>query len=252
MNPFCEIVVIELKSVHKIFNQGRPNEFCAIRGISLTIAPRKVTVLRGPSGSGKSTLLGLIGCLARPTSGRIFLGTEALAPGGAGLKFPGGEVTSLPERFLAEIRRHTFGFIFQQFHLVRGLTVLENVMLPAYPLGLPYDELIRRAGALLDDWGLAAKARDKVEWLSGGEIQRVTIARAQINAPRIIIADEPTAHLDTRLAAGFLDALATLRAQEKTVIVASHDPLVCEAAVVDETVSIRDGQIEDFPSERTS
>ena len=241
--------MIELKNVHKTFNQGRPNEFSAVRGVTLSIAPRKVTVLRGPSGSGKSTLLGLIGCLARPTSGRIFLDPAALAEAGPQLQFPGGEVTSLPERFLAEIRRHTFGFIFQQFHLVRGLTVLENVMLPAYPLGRPFGELKQRALSLLDAWGLSAKAQDKVEWLSGGETQRVTIARAQINAPRVIIADEPTAHLDTVLARGFLDALATLRAQNTTVIVASHDPLVCEAAVVDETIAIRDGRIENLTPE---
>ena len=113
--------MIELKDIRKVFNTGKPNEFVAIQNISLAIEARKLTVLKGPSGSGKTTLLSLIGCMARPTSGRIWLLDR--------------EITSLPEKFLTEIRRKTFGFIFQQYNLINGITVLENVMLPAYPLG---------------------------------------------------------------------------------------------------------------------
>ena len=107
-------------------------------------------------------------------------------------------MTSLPERFLTEIRRETFGIIFQQFNLIKGLTPLENVMIPAYPKGEKYALLHKRAMDLLDMLNLADKAHSKVEWLSGGEAQRTAIARALINNPAIIIADEPTAHLDTR------------------------------------------------------
>ena len=112
--------MIELKDIRKVFNQGQPNEFTAIRGVSLEIEPQQVTVFKGPSGSGKTTLLSLIGCMARPTSGRIFLF--------------GREITSLPERFLTEIRRKTFGFIFQQFNLIKGITVPGKHHAPRLPL----------------------------------------------------------------------------------------------------------------------
>src|SRR5512137_511408 len=113
--------MIELTEVRKVFNQGKPNEFTAVDGVSIQLEANQVTVFKGPSGSGKTTLLSLVGCMTRPTSGRIYL--------------MGREITSLPERFLTEIRRKTFGFIFQQFQLINGITVLENVMLPAYPGG---------------------------------------------------------------------------------------------------------------------
>lgn len=113
--------MIELMNVKKVFNAGKPSEFSALNGVSLTISANQVTVLVGPSGSGKTTLLTIIGCMARPSAGRIRLGNR--------------EITSLPERFLTEIRRSTFGFIFQQPNLIKGITALENVMLPAYPLG---------------------------------------------------------------------------------------------------------------------
>jgi putative ABC transport system ATP-binding protein len=189
-----------------------------------------VTVLRGPSGSGKTTLLSLIGCMARPTEGRIHL--------------EGREITSLPERFLTQVRRGTFGFIFQQFNLVRGVTALENVMLPAYPLGGDHAVLRKRARELLDLFGIAAREHSRAEWLSGGEAQRTAIARALINDPPVIIADEPTAHLDTRLSREFMDIISRFREQKKTVIIASHDPLVYESAVVDRVVTMRDGRID--------
>ncbi|HTG01655.1 MAG TPA: ABC transporter ATP-binding protein [Nitrospirota bacterium] len=222
--------MLQLKDISKIFNQGRHNEFIAVDNVSVAIEAGKVTVLRGPSGSGKTTLLSLAGCMARPTSGRILFGDR--------------ELTSLPERFLTEIRRAAFGFIFQQFNLVRGITALENVMLPAYPLGGSHDELKNRALELLDLFGIKARASSRSEWLSGGEAQRTAIARALINNPGVVIADEPTAHLDTRLSREFMDIVDRLKAQGKTVIIASHDPLVYEASVIDRVVSMRDGRIE--------
>lgn len=221
--------MIELQSVRKTFNAGKPDEFMAIRGISLSIEPEKATVLKGPSGSGKTTLLSLIGCMARPTSGRIWV--------------LGKEITSLPERFLTGIRRKTFGFIFQQLNLIRGITVLENVMLPAYPIGEGYSSIKKRALHLLDLLDITAKANSKVERLSGGEAQRVTIARALMNDPSVIIADEATAHLDTELTLEFLEILGTLKNEGKTLLIASHDPLVYESRVVDRVVNLRDGHI---------
>lgn len=220
---------IELQEVRKVFNAGRPNEFCALEGITAAIEPNRTTVLKGPSGSGKTTLLSILGCMARPTSGRIFLG--------------GREITSLPERFLTEIRRKTFGFIFQQFHLVRGLSALENVMVPAYPLGESREALTRRAKGLLDRFEVGRKASAKVEWLSGGEAQRVAIARALVNDPSTLIADEPTAHLDSRLSREFMEIVRELGRNGKTVIIASHDPLVWESEGVAAVLPMRDGRL---------
>jgi putative ABC transport system ATP-binding protein len=222
--------MITLDRARKIFAQGKPNEFVALHETSLTIEADRLTVVRGPSGSGKTTLLGLIGCMTRPTSGRIHV--------------LGREITSLPERFLTEIRRRTFGFIFQQFNLIPGLTALENVILPAYPTGERRSSLEKRAAGLFELFDIAPKARARVECLSGGEAQRVTIARALINGPAVIIADEPTAHLDSKLSREFMETMGRLRREGRTVLIASHDPLVYEHPAVERSFHIRDGRIE--------
>ena len=219
--------MIALRDVRKVFNQGRRNELWAVRGVTLDLEPNRLTVLKGPSGSGKTTLLSLIGVLSRPTAGRIWLDGRLLS--------------NLPERFMTEVRRRTFGFVFQRFNLIRGLTVLENVMLPAYPLAPDYGDLQHRALTLLAQFGLERKAGERVEWLSGGEAQRTAICRALINAPRILIADEPTANLDSALSRELLGLLSDLRDLGKTVLVASHDPLVFDDARVSRVVEMRDG-----------
>ena len=221
--------MIELIDIRKVFKAGKPNEFVAVNGISLRIESEKMTAFRGPSGSGKTTLLSMVGCLSRPTSGRIRLGDR--------------EITSLPERFLTEIRQHTFGFIFQQCNLIKGMTVLENVMIPAYPLGEGHASLKRRALGLLDAFKMVQKAESKTEWLSGGEAQRVAISRALINNPSYIIADEPTANLDTRLSREFMEIMGKLADERRTVLIASHDSLVYESARVDRVINLRDGRI---------
>ena len=228
--------MIILKQVRKVFNAGKSNEFVAIEDVSLAINPLEATAFRGPSGSGKTTLLSLLGCMARPTSGRIMLADR--------------EITSLPERFLTEIRRDTFGFIFQQFNLIKGLTTLENVMLPAYPSGEKHVFLKNRALELLGIFNLTDKVSAKVEWLSGGEAQRVAIARALINKPAIIIADEPTAHLDTRLSKEFMETMRGLKSEGKTILLASHDPIVYESDIVDRIIDMRDGRVVSSGSNR--
>jgi putative ABC transport system ATP-binding protein len=227
--------MITLEKVRKVFNQGRPNELVAVQEASLSLESRQVTVLKGPSGSGKTTLLSVIGCMARPTAGRIRIRDR--------------EITSLPERFLTEIRRQTFGFIFQQFNLIRGITALENVMLPAYPKGERHGTLSERAARLLEQFNLTAKADAKVEWLSGGEAQRVAIARSLINDPSVIIADEPTAHLDTKLSGEFMEFMDRLHREGKTIIIASHDPVVYSSGLVGRIVEMRDGRIENSDSD---
>jgi putative ABC transport system ATP-binding protein len=220
---------IELRGVRKAYNEGLPNQFWAVDGVDLMLERGRVTLLTGPSGSGKTTLLTLLGCLARPTEGRV--------------RVAGQDVSSLPERFLTEQRRHNFGFVFQRFNLIRGLSVLDNVMLPAFPLAPPHGELRSRALQLLDELGLEHRSDARVEWLSGGEAQRAAIARALINDPPVVIADEPTANLDTHLSKAFLAIVERLKAEGRTIILSSHDALVAEATVVDRIVSLRDGKV---------
>jgi len=237
--------MLELVNVKKTFNGGQPNAYTAIDGVTLSLSENRVIVLKGPSGSGKTTLLSLIGCMARPTSGRIKLSLKSGIPGFSGNGGPPQlEVTSLPERFLTGIRRMTFGFIFQQFHLIRGVTALDNVMLPAYPLGEPFGSIRKRAIEIMETLSVSHRASARVEWLSGGEAQRVAIARALINDPPVIIADEPTSHLDTSLSHEFMAIVTRLKDQGRTTILASHDPLVCDAPVVDDVISVRDGRID--------
>ena len=221
--------MIELAAVTKVYNADRPNRVDAVRGVDLTLAGRALTVLAGPSGSGKTTLVTLIGCLARPTSGRISVDGEV--------------VSGLPERFLTDIRRRTFGFVFQKFNLVRGLSALENVMLPAFPLGVPHHALKARAMELLAGFGVVERAGFAVENLSGGEIQRVAIARALVNDPDVVIADEPTANLDSARVAQFLSIAADLKARGKTLIITSHDPRITQSPLVDALVTLNDGRV---------
>ncbi len=221
--------MIQLTGIRKAFNQGRHNEYWALQGIDLSIPARQVTVFYGPSGSGKTTLLTVVGCLARPTEGRVTL--------------KGADISGLPERFLTGIRRRTFGFVFQQFHLIRGLSAIDNVMLPAYPIGGDPAALRARAEALFDQLHLSHRRTARVEWLSGGEQQRVAIARALINDPEIVVADEPTANLDTALSKEFLGILEMLVTQGRSVLLTSHDPMVVESQVVQRVVTLRDGRV---------
>jgi putative ABC transport system ATP-binding protein len=220
---------IELAGVCKVYRDGQPNAFTALSDVDLVVDSGRITVLQGPSGSGKTTLLTLAGCLARPTSGRVRLDGEV--------------VSGLPERFSAELRRRCFGFVFQQFNLIAGLSVRDNVMLPAYPTGIGQRALVARADALLARLDLARRAQARVESLSGGEQQRTAIARALINDPPVFIADEPTANLDSALSAAFLDVVAALRDEGRTVVLSSHDPRICASPLIDRVVRLADGRV---------
>ena len=221
--------LIQTEMVNKIYNQQRPDAFQAVRDVSLQINQASVVALKGPSGSGKTSLLSLLGAMARPTSGRVFVSDR--------------EISRLPERFLTEVRRNTFGFIFQQFQLIRNLTVLENILLPCYPLGLDMREIEARGMALAEQFGLVDKVSNRIDQLSGGEQQRVAISRALINDPLVLIADEPTAHLDSRLAGEFLSSLEQLNEQGRTIVIATHDPYVFNHSFVQQVVTMHDGQV---------
>lgn len=222
-------MLIELESVTKIYNQGRPNEVCALAGVSLQITPQSMVCLKGASGSGKSTLLSIIGCIFPPTSGRA-----AIA---------GKQLSRLPDRFLTIHRRQFIGFIFQQFNILPNLSVLDNITLPLLPLGVSPRERKQRARALMEQFAIRHREHFPAGQISGGELQRVAIARALINNQPIILADEPTAHLDTHLSEEFMAIMADLRAAGKTIVITSHDPQVTEHPAVDRIIAIKDGRI---------
>ena len=223
--------LIAMEQVSKVFNPGMPDEMKAVSNVSLEIRKGELVVLKGPSGSGKTSLLGLMGCMSRPTEGRIIVN--------------GRDVAKLPERFLTMIRRKEFGFIFQQFHLIRGISVLENVMLPLYPTHAKMADIRNRAEDLLEKLNILHKKDFKVQRLSGGEQQRVAIARALINEPEGVLADEPTAHLDTKLSEDLIQTMMQLSREGKTVIIASHDPIVYEKPFIDKIVEMRDGIVKE-------
>lgn len=222
--------MIVLDSVSKVYNRGQLNEVMALHEVSLSVADGSMICLRGASGSGKSTLLSIIGCIFPPTSGRAIIAGKPLS--------------RLPDRFLTIHRRNHIGFIFQQFNVLPELTVLANVTLPLLPLGISQSERKRRGGELLDRLGINHRAGFPAGQISGGELQRVAIARAMINNPPIILADEPTAHLDTKLSLEFMVIMAELKLEGKTIVIASHDSLVTDSPELDRIVNVKDGRID--------
>lgn len=221
--------LIEAKELCKIYNRHKPDEVTALHDVCFSVEQGQVAVLKGQSGSGKTSLLSLIGCMSRPTSGSVQLA--------------GRNVARLPERFLAGIRRDFFGFVFQQFNLLRELSVFDNILLPLYPTTLGAREMKTRAESILEQLDLINKQQMKVRQLSGGEQQRVAIARALINQPDIIIADEPTAHLDSQLTEELLEILSRLKANGKTIIIATHDPSIYQHELIDRSYLMRDGSL---------
>lgn len=165
--------------------------------------------------------------MSRPTEGRIIVN--------------GKDVAKLPERFLTKIRQKTFGFVFQMFNLIKGVSVIENVMLPLYPTDTKFSAIKKQAEAVLDKLDILNKKDFKAQSLSAGEQQRVAIARALINEPEIILADEPTAHLDTKLSEDLMGILRLLNEEGKGIIIATHDPFVYEKAFVHRIIEMRDG-----------
>jgi len=221
--------LVELQAVTKIYNQGQANEVIALKQVSFTIARNEMVCVQGPSGSGKTTLLSLIGCIFAPTSGRATIG--------------GKKISRLPDHFLTRYRRELIGFVFQHYNMLDHLTVLENITLPLLPLGISPGDRVRKADRLLEKFGLGHRRNFSVTQLSGGELQRVAIVRALINDPPIIVADEPTAHLDGKLSREVVDILASLRAEGRTVVIASHDPIVSAHPAMARIIEVRDGVI---------
>jgi len=222
-------LIVETIYVTKTYNLGKPNEVTAVKDASLQINAGSLVVLKGPSGSGKTTLLSLIGCQAKPTRGEVII--------------LGKKVSKLPEKFMNLHKRNHIGFIFQHFQLIAGMSVLDNIVLPLIPEGISPKERSKRADRLLEQFDLADRRHFKVSHLSGGEQQRVAIARALINNAGILLADEPSAHLDSRLTGDFLDHVKQLKRSGHTILITSHDPIIYQHPAVDQVFEIKDGQM---------
>ena len=206
--------ILKTEDVSKWYNIRRSNEVRAVDKISLEIMKNQTVVLYGPSGSGKTTLLGLMGTIDRPTEGRILLN--------------GKDATLFSDLELSRIRRETIGFVFQSFNLFSGISAWENVSHPLIPIGVGTKRRFERASALLERLGLKDRVSHSPEELSGGEQQRIAIARALINNPQILIADEPTSNIDADAVEMLLEILAELKEEGKTIIISSHDPIFRE------------------------
>jgi len=223
------VSIITMENVTKAYNPGKPNEFVALNKVSVEVSSGECTILAGPSGSGKTTLLSLVGLMSRPSSGRITI--------------LGRETTLLSESFRTLFRRRHMGFIFQHFQLITDLTVKDNLDLVLYPEGQPFEKIREKRTSLLERFGLIAKGAEKAAVLSGGEQQRLAIARALMNNPEILLIDEPTAHLDTTLSRHVIDLFRNLKKEGKTLVIASHDPLILTSGLAEKVVHLRDGRI---------
>lgn len=221
--------MINIRGVSLVYNQGKQNEFCALKNINLDVNNGELVILKGVSGSGKSTLLSLIALLQKPTSGEILI--------------DGTNIAKLPDAFCSELRHKRLGLVFQNFNLIEGLSVYENLLAPFALTNFKAnvrEEMIKRALELAN---IAHKRDENVSNLSGGERQRCAVARALSMDADIILADEPTANLDRDNARAFLGLLESFKALKKSVIVATHDSIFDELKTTDRVVSLQNGEI---------
>jgi len=218
--------LIELKNVWKVYKMGKVNVY-ALRGLSLEIKKGEFVAIQGPSGAGKSTAMHIIGCLDIPTRGKVLL--------------KGKNIANLSESELAQIRGKTIGFIFQKFNLINTLSALENVMLPMIFQNYSKEKRIKRGKKLLEIVGLSHRANHKPNELSGGEQQRIAIARALANNPEIILADEPTGNLDSKTGEKVINFLEQLHDKNgKTIVIVTHDEALAKRA--ERIIKIKDGK----------
>jgi putative ABC transport system ATP-binding protein len=219
--------MIKIDNIIKTYNKGT-TKVEALKKVSFSIENGEMVALMGASGSGKSTLLSLIGGLDKCDSGSISVDEE--------------NISALNAQKLADFRRDKVGFVFQQFHLIPTLSVVENIMLPLLPSGIKKAECYSVAKEALEKVGLSAREKHLPGELSGGEQQRVAIARALVNKPEIILADEPTGDLDSKTGEKILNLLITLNKQEKvTIIIATHNNKVAD--LTERRIVLKDGKI---------
>lgn len=221
--------MIEIKNLNKIFYENTKKEFYALKDINLKIETSTCVILKGISGSGKSTLLSLIATMEKPTSGEIIIDDESVA--------------KLPDLHSSNFRAKKLGFIFQSYNLFNELSVKDNVSIPLIPLGFSQKEIDEKVLKALEIANISHKKDELVSNLSGGEKQRCAIARAIVNNPDIILCDEPTANLDFDNSIKFIENLKELKNLNKTIIVATHDPIFDNLDFVDKVINIKNGMI---------
>ncbi|HNV83266.1 MAG TPA: ABC transporter ATP-binding protein [Arenimonas sp.] len=218
--------MISLTNIVKRYKMGE-EEFKALDGVDLEIQRNEYVALIGPSGSGKSTLMNLLGCLDTPSEGKYVLN--------------GRDTSTMDDNDLAKVRNQEIGFIFQSFHLLPRMTVLQNVMQPLVYRGIPKAERVKMASEALDKVGLSHRMGHRPNQLSGGQRQRVAVARALVGKPSILLADEPTGNLDSKTSAEIMALFDELHQQGQTVIVVTHEPDI--AAHCHRTLRVSDGKI---------
>ena len=201
--------IIETNSVSKLYEIGQETVY-ALRSISISIQQNEYVAFTGPSGSGKSTLMNLLGCLDTPTNGQYFLNDQ--------------DVSEMSDNALAAVRNQEIGFIFQTFNLIPRMSALENVALPLVYAGVGKDDRLEQAEKAMTDVGLADRLHHKPNELSGGQRQRVSTARALVNNPSIILADEPTGNLDSKTSNEIMELFDDLYRQGNTIILVTHEP----------------------------
>jgi putative ABC transport system ATP-binding protein len=218
--------IIELQDVWKIYRMGNV-EVPALRGLSVKISPGEFVAIMGPSGSGKSTAMNMVGCLDLPTRGSVIL--------------DGRDISKLHESDLAQIRGRRIGFVFQTFNLMPGLTAIENVTLPMIFQSIPGYEREKKARKLLEQVGLGHRLNHRPNKMSGGEQQRVAMARALSNNPEVILADEPTGNLDSKTGIEVMKMLSELHEKEsKTIVMVTHDSNI--AGYAERIIHLKDGR----------
>jgi len=201
----------------------------ALKDINLEFKEGEFIVLKGVSGSGKSTILSLVAGLLKPTSGEVIVDKQ--------------HISKMADHFCSEYRGDNIGFIFQRYNLIPTLSVKENILLPLLPKNFDEALLEKKLHYVMELFNIEHKENSTVKNLSGGEQQRVAIARANVNEPKIILADEPTANLDEKLSLEFIEIIKELKSSNKTIIVATHDPLFFELDLVDKIVEVKAGKI---------
>jgi lipoprotein-releasing system ATP-binding protein len=220
--------LLEGRALRKVYREEDGSELIILEGVDLRVEAGESIAIVGASGAGKSTLLHLLGCLDRPTAGEVRLG--------------GRNVANLSARQLAALRNRRIGFVFQFHHLLREFTALENVMMPMLIGGSPRREAEQQARALLGEVGLAARITHKASELSGGEQQRVAVARALANRPAVVIADEPSGNLDTHTSEQLHDLFFELQSQHGVaLILATHNRELAERT--NRVLEVRDGNL---------